>query len=311
MLAQVGWLAFGLLLLTLGADSLQKGGAGLALGLGARAVRVGAGVLILGSALPELAFGLHAARQGAPELAWSVLLARATLNLGLLLGVLHLAVAVPAGTRVAAVSSGAVLLAVLLFAWQSRNGVISRVEGGAALLVLLAVLALALLRAPSVPATVQSDLEALAATRSEHWRSLLRIAVGVAAVAYGARHLFEASMALAGGGAAAIVLPALAMSLPLLASAWFAGWRGFPAVALGLVLGSTLGGLLLVSGVLAFSSVLPVPEAALKLPLPLLLVLAALALAACAWSRPAPRLKGVLLLVAGLAAVAGTLGTPG
>ena len=231
--------------------------------------------------------------------------ARATLNLGLILGTLHLLRPLAGATRVAAGASAAALLAAGWFWWQSRNGVISRIEGILSVAVFGACLLVVVTRAARAAGTVQRELEALAATRSEHWRSLLRMAIGVAALAYGAGYVLDASGALAGTAAARALLPAVACSMPLLASAGFAGWRGFPIVAVGLVLGATLADLLLASGVLAFAEVLPVSEPALRVRLPLLLAVAALSLGACAWNRPSPRIKGAVLVLAGLAALAG------
>jgi len=311
MLATLGWLALGLLLLALGADSAQKGGSGFALALGIKPVRVGAALLLLGSALPELAFGWRAAAEGTPELAYSVLASRALINLGVLLGALHLLVPLPKAGRLGAIAAGTVVLAAGGFWWQSRNGVISRIEGIAALAVLAALLGFVLARAPRAPAGVQRDLEALAATRSEYWRSGLRVAIGIAALGYGATWLNESSGALAGTGAAGVALAALLLSLPVFGASWFAGWRGFPAVALGLLLGATLADLLLVAGLLAFTEVLPVPEAALRLQVPTLAGLSLLALAACAWDAPSARVKGAMLLLAGFAALAAPLAATG
>ena len=304
MLAEVGRLALGLLLLTLGSDSLLKGASGVSLRFGLQPVRVGVFALLLGSALPELAYGLRAGVEGTPELAYAVLLERCLINLGLLLGALHLMVTLPRASRVGALAAGAALLAALLFWWQSRNGVISRIEGLASLSLLALLLAFGAARSTQATAPVRRDLEAVAATRSEHWRSALRVAIGIAALVFGARYVFEAAQGLAGVAPWATLLPALVLSLPLLGSAWFAAWRGFPHVALGLVLGSTVSNLLLAVGIVAFTQVLPVPEGMARLGLVLLVALSVLALGACAVDRPGPRAKGALLALAGAATIA-------
>ncbi|HVQ25368.1 MAG TPA: hypothetical protein VMV01_09320 [Planctomycetota bacterium] len=303
-LAEVGRLALGLLLLTLGADSLLKGASGLSLRLGLQPARVGVLALLLGSALPELAFGLQAGMEGAPELAYAVLLERALINLGLLLGALHLLVTLPRASRVTTLAAGAALGAALLFWWQSRNGVISRIEGLTSLSLLALLLAFGAARSVQASAPLRSDLEALAATRSENWRSALRVAIGMAALLFGARYLFEASQRLSSVGPWAALLPALILSLPLLGSAWFAGWRGFPHAALGLLLGSTVSNLLLAAGIVSFAEVLPVPASVASFGLPLLLALSVLALGACASDRPGPPTKGVLLVLAGAGTIA-------
>jgi Ca2+/Na+ antiporter len=206
MLAEIGWLALGLLLLALGADSTLKGAAGFALQIGMRPLRVGVAALLLGAALPELAFGIRAAEAGAPELAFAMLLGRCVVNLALVLGLLHLLVEMPQPGRATRLASGSV---------------------------------------------------------------------------------------------------ALVLSLPLLGSAWFAGFRGLGAIALGLVLGSSLFNLLFLAGLLAATEVLPVPEGALGLELPALLATSGLALALLSTERLPARAKGAVLLLAYL----GVLGT--
>jgi cation:H+ antiporter len=191
----------------------------------------------------------------------------------------------------------------LVFWWLSRNGVVSRIEGLTLLGLFGLLLALVAARLRHAPAALRQQLETHAATRSEHWRSALRLLIGIAALIYGARYLLQSVQSLAGAGGHGATLATLALSLPLLGVAWFAAFRGLGQVALGLVLGSSLFQLLALGGVLAATQVLPVPDSALRIDLAATVLLSVLALVLLSGNGMPARAKGAVLVLAYVAAL--------
>ena len=263
----------GLVLLALGGDSMVKGASGLAQKFGASPFIAGLLLVAFGTSIPELFVNARAYAVGAQDLALGNAVGSNIVNFGLTLGLA--ALAAPLLIRMRLLSPMLVLLvlatlAVILF---GLDGVISQVEGIALLLVFVAMLAFMLLRSGRESAEVRASVEAYAETRKVLWMNLLRFAVAVVLLYFGAKFVVSSAPVLgARWGLSPLLvglLPvAIGTALPEVAAAIAAARRGQGDMVAGHVIGSSLFNLLVVVGGMAALRPLPLPASFVKLELP-------------------------------------------
>lgn len=273
MLEAWGYFLLGLVLLALGGDSIVKGASGLAQKLGASPFIAGLLLIAFGTSLPELAVNARAVWVGAQDLALGNAVGSNIVNLGLTSGAA--ALAAPVLVRLRVLSPLLVLLAVATLALIvfGLDGVISRLEGTALLLVFVAMLTFLLVRARHEQPEVQAGVIEYASTRVVLWMNLLRFAVAVALLYFGAKFVVQGApvIGVQWGLSPLLVglLPvAIGTALPEVAAAIAAARRGQGDMVAGHVIGSSLFNLLVVIGGMAAFRPLPLPESFVRLELP-------------------------------------------
>lgn len=233
----------GLLALLLGTDSLQKGVSGLAQRLGASPYRVGVVMLGLGSALPQLAIVARARWTGHPELAAGATLGSAFAAVGLALAVTLAVTPLTVTMRALARQGQLAVVAVLALFLLGIDGGLSAIDG-AVLLAVFAAGQVLLWRAASAEAPgVQLQFTENQFTQTDVGRTELRIAIGLAALGFGAYKCSDAAVqiATAGGVPEALVgltLVAAGSTLPALVAALLAARNDQPDVAVGSAIGA-------------------------------------------------------------------------
>ena len=268
-----GFFALGLVLLALGGDSIVKGASGLAQKFGASPFVAGLLLVAFGTSLPELFVNARAYVVGAQDLALGNAVGSNIVNVGLTLGMA--ALFAPLLVRMRLLSPLLVLLTVASVALIvfGLDGVISRVEGAVLLLGFVATLAFVLARGGREQVEVRESIAAYAATRSALWMNLLRFAIAVALLYFGAKFVVQGAPVIgaAWGWSPLLVglLPvAIGTALPEVAAAIAAARRGQGDMVVGHVIGSSLFNLLVVVGGMAALRPLPLPESFVKLELP-------------------------------------------
>ena len=268
-----GFFALGLVLLALGGDSIVKGASGLAQKFGASPFTAGLLLVAFGTSLPELFVNARAYVVGAQDLALGNAVGSNIVNVGLTLGMA--ALFAPLLVRMRLLSPLLVLLTVASVALIvfGLDGVISRVEGAVLLLGFVATLAFVLARGGREQMEVCESIAAYAATRSALWMNLLRFAIAVALLYFGAKFVVQGAPVIgaAWGWSPLLVglLPvAIGTALPEVAAAIAAARRGQGDMVVGHVIGSSLFNLLVVVGGMAALRPLPLPESFVKLELP-------------------------------------------
>ena len=273
MMEAWGYFALGLVLLALGGDSIVKGASGLAQRFGASPFVAGLLLIAFGTSLPELAVNARAVWVGAQELALGNAVGSNIVNLGLTLGVAALVAPVLVRMRVLSPLLVLLALATLALIVFGLDGVVSRVEGLVLLLGFVAVLAFLLARASREDARVRIDVETFSVTHTVLWMNLLRFAVAVALLYYGARFVLQgAPMIGAQWGLSPLLtglLPvAIGTALPEIAAAVMAARRGQGDMVAGHVIGSSLFNLLVVVGGMAAFRPMALPASFVRLELP-------------------------------------------
>jgi cation:H+ antiporter len=279
MLEQLGQFALGLVLLALGADSLVKGAAGLALRFGVSPFLVGLVVVGFGTSAPELSVNLSAVYNGTTDIALGNVVGSNIANVGLILGLSALAAPLVVQMRLLRFETP-LLVAVSGALWLlAYDGTLGRLDGAILLAGFLALMALVARDARREPAAVQAELGAAAQTRTETWRGVLRVAIGLALLVLGAQWMVDAAVALAiAAGLSQLIvgltIVAIGTSLPELASSVLAALRGHSDIAIGNVVGSCLFNILLILGSTAAAAPLPVAHSLVVVEIPAMIAFA-------------------------------------
>ena len=263
----------GLLLLALGGDSMVKGASGLAQKFGASPFIAGLLLVAFGTSIPELFVNARAYLVGAQDLALGNAVGSNIVNFGLTLALAALAAPLLIRMRLLSPMLVVLVVATLAVIVFGLDGVISQVEGIALLLVFVAMLAFMLLRSGRESAEVRASVEAYAETRKVLWMNLLRFAVAVVLLYFGAKFVVSSAPVLgARWGLSPLLvglLPvAIGTALPEVAAAIAAARRGQGDMVAGHVIGSSLFNLLVVVGGMAALRPLPLPASFVKLELP-------------------------------------------
>lgn len=309
MLGAIAGLIFGLVLLALGGDSIVKAASGLAQRWGASPFVAGLLLVAFGTSLPELAVNVRAFVVGAQDLALGNAVGSNIANLGLTLALA--AIAAPLLLRMRLLAPLLVVLAVASLALIvfGLDGAVGRGEGLAMLAGFVAVLAFLLRRARHESAEVQAAVGGYAATRTALWLNLLRLAVALLLLGFGARWVVGAATALGGIWSWSPLLMgllpvAIGTALPEVAAAIAAARRGQGDMVAGHVIGSSVFNLLVVVGGMAALRPLPLPASFVRLELPAAIVFALMLYPMLRGDLRISRGEGVVLLLAFCAWVA-------
>lgn len=280
MLLQLGWFALGVFLIGLGADSLVKGAAGHALRFGAGAAAVGLFAVVFGGSLPDLAVNVDAAWRGHDGIAFGNIIGSCIVNLGLVLGLAALVAPLRVRlklTRALLPAMIAVALALYAMAHNGRIGYYDALALLAGFALLAGYVAARGVRAED-PAVLPAFAHAMT-TRTNPALNVLRVLVGVVALAYGSEMVVTHAVGLAAAWGmsellAGLTFVAIATSLPQLLIALVAAKRDQGDLVVAGVLGSNLFNLLAILGATALVHPLPFASSLLELEIPVLLVLA-------------------------------------
>ena len=269
----------GLLLLALGGDSIVKGASGLAQKFGASPFIAGLLLVAFGTSIPELFVNARAYAVGAQDLALGNAVGSNIVNFGLTLGLAALAAPLLIRMRLLSPMLVALVVATLAVILFGLDGVISQLEGIVLLLAFVAMLFFMLVRSGRESLEVRESVAAYADTRSVLWLNLLRFAIAVALLYFGAKFVVSSAPILgASWGLSPLLvglLPvAIGTALPEVAAAIAAARRGQGDMVAGHVIGSSLFNLLVVVGGMAALRPLPLPASFVKLELPAAIVFA-------------------------------------
>lgn len=259
--------AFALVPLTLGADWLVRGAAGLAQKFGVSPLVVGLTVVAFGTSAPELVVSALASLDGQPDVAVGNIMGSTAANVGLIVGLGALIRPIAVHRRVIVRETPLVIIVLSLVMVLSLNDALGRLDG----FVLVAGWALYLIfllrwerggllgkniPAPdpdaSVPASV-TEAKEIDAGAPGLWWSLVRVGIGLPCLTYGATWLLDGAEGIARALAVpeaviAATMMAVGTSLPELASTLVAAFRRMGDIAIGNVIGSNVFNLGLVLG---------------------------------------------------------------
>jgi cation:H+ antiporter len=291
----------GLVALTIGAEALVRGAAGLAGRLGISPLVVGLTVVAFGTSSPELAVSVLAASRGEPDIAVGNVIGSNIFNVFVILGLSAIVAPLIVQARLVRIDVPMVI-AVSLAAWAfAADGIIGRIEAGLLFLGLIAYVAWTVRSARRE--RIKEPENGVGASRLDAmWLQIVFIIAGLGLCVAGSRWFVDGSVSLAralGVGELVIGLTIVAAgtSLPELATSAMAAARGHRDIAVGNVLGSNLFNIL---GVLGLSGLIAPPEVAaqaVRVDLPVMLFAALACVPVFISGLRISRGEGVMFLV--------------
>ncbi len=295
------WLVLGIALLYGGGELLLRYAVALARRVGVSPLVIGLTVVAFGTSAPELAATLAAVSRGSSAMAFGNVVGSNIANLSLVLGAAALARPLLTHARFIKREMPFLLLVSLALIWVSLDGRVSRLEGLALLVALLAYLWYLLKQKGETP-EVRSEFDVEYHNGREPLLLLLvGLAAGIALLTMGASALIKGAVALAHSlgvpdRIVGLTVVALGTSLPELASAVVGARKGEPDIVLGNVVGSNVFNSLAILGVTAAVSPLR-PDGGALLDLAVMLGLVLLAWPFLYSGLRLGRREGALLLM--------------
>jgi cation:H+ antiporter len=248
----------GLLLLSLGAESLVRGSAALALRLGIKPLVVGLTVVAFGTSSPEIVVSLQAAFKGDSALALGNVVGSNISNVALILGLSALVRSLRVQAQIIRREIPLMIFASLLLCLLILGGQLNRLEG---LLLVLGSLAYTAFTYSSARKSkdrhVQEEFaDALPQPKGKVWAHMIFIFVGLALLIVGANFLVSGAITIAQSfGVSQVVIGltivAVGTSLPELATSIAAARKDEGDIVIGKVIGSNVLNILFVLGMAA------------------------------------------------------------
>jgi len=294
----------GLLLLTAGADALNRGSCALSLSLGIRPIVVGLTVLAFGTSCPEMVVSLVALfKKGAgTPVSFGNILGSNIANLALILGTAALVrplkvVKATLRREMPIAVASALLLAVLAFLGRG----LSRVDG----IVLLAAFAAFLVYCLKTARNGDSvdGVDEFKMTAASKARNVVLIVGGLVALIGGAQLMVSSAVFVARRfGVSSFVIGvtviALGTSLPELAASVVASARGNAELSVGNVVGSNIFNSLLILGIVAVIRPIAVGPELFRFQIPAMILFTVIVLPLMYTGMKLSRWEGVMLLAA-------------
>jgi cation:H+ antiporter len=248
----------GLLLLSLGAESLIRGSAALALRLGITPLVVGLTIVAFGTSSPEIVVSLQSAFKGGSALALGNVVGSNISNVALILGLSALVRPLRVQAKIIRREIPLMIFASLLLCLLLLGGQLNRLEGLVLILGSLAYTTLAYTSArKSKDKHAQDEFaDTLPQPKGRAWAQIVFILVGLALLIVGANLLVGGAITIAEGfGISQVVIGltivAVGTSLPELATSIVAARKDEGDIVIGNVIGSNVLNILFVLGLAA------------------------------------------------------------
>ena len=300
-------LAGGLVLLTLGGDTLVRGASTAARSLGVSPLLIGLTLVGFGTSTPELVTSLTAVMAGSAGIAVGNVVGSNTANILLILGVTAL-IAPIAVDRKAFRRDGIMLgLASLVCAAAVLGGRVGPLAGAGMVALLAVYLVVAYLGERRVEDPERAKYEHMAEdapdARGGLWAGLGLAVVGIALTIGGARLLVDSAVTIArdlgvSDTIIGLTVVAVGTSLPELVTSVVAAVRGRADVALGNIIGSNIYNVLAILGLTALVAPFEAPAEIARLDIWVMLAATALLILFVRTGMRIVRIEGAVLLAA-------------
>ena len=303
MIQDVSLFFLGLMILVAGAEALIRGSVRVARALGVSPFMIGFTLIGFGTSAPELVVSLSAALQGSSDIALGNVVGSNIANVGVVLGVAALVRPLTAHMRLLWVEIPLVIAAALLLWALCFDNSLSRADG-AILLGGFALLCAYMYRsARREPPAVKEEVGKAADVHMRVWVACLLALVGIAALVGGAHLMVVAAVEIAkslgvGEWLIGLTVVAVGTSLPEVAAAVAAAYKGESDLVLGNVAGSNLFNVLLILGTTVAVQPMAVPDAAVRNEIPVMVGFSLLLMVSVAHGMNIRRWEGAVMLAA-------------
>jgi cation:H+ antiporter len=303
MLEHVSLFLLGLIVLVAGAEGLIRGAVRIARALGVSPFMIGFTLIGFGTSAPELVVSLSAALGDSPEIALGNVVGSNIANVGLVLGVAALVRPLAAEMRLLKVEVPLVIGFSLLLWFLCRDNTLGRTDGGVLLFGFAWLVVYMYRGARREPPQVKEEVGKAADVHMRVWVACVLVVVGLAALVGGAQLMVNSAAAIArhlgvSEWLIGLTVVAVGTSLPEVAAAVAAAWRGEPDLVLGNVAGSNLFNILLILGTTVAVRPMGLSDRAVTGELPVMVLFSVLMLAVVANGLRVHRWEGAILLAA-------------
>lgn len=262
-MTQILLLLGGLTLLIFGGNALLKSSVSISLKLSIPKIIVGMTVVSFATSLPELVVSLKAALAGNPDLALGNVVGSNAANIGLVLGVTLLFGSMEVTSSFYKIDWPVMMVAsLMLLGFLYFDGVLSRLEGGVLVFVMIAFLwwLLKMQSGPAVVDELPSDDELLSIPMT-----LLYLVAGGVGLWLGSEWLVEAAVNIAedlgvSDRVIGLTVVSIGTSIPELAASIIAMIKKEKAISLGNLIGSNIFNIMSVLGITAIVSPITVKD---------------------------------------------------
>lgn len=263
MIIDLAYIALALLLLFLGAESLVRGSASLAIRAGLSRLMVGLTIVAFGTSSPELVVSIKAALSQHGDISVGNVIGSNSFNIGVILGITALVCPIPVHRQIIRIDAPIALVVAFLPPLLMFDHVLGRLEGLLLFAGIIAYTWFTVIFGSKGETEDQGDASSLSVSR--HWGiDIAYILGGLGVLVLGSRLLVNNSVSLAkdlGVSEAVIGLTIVAAgtSMPELATSLVAAIRKQPDIAIGNIIGSNIFNILAILGAASLLSPLNVP----------------------------------------------------
>jgi cation:H+ antiporter len=299
MIINLAYIAFALILLFVGAESLVRGSASLALRAGLSRLMVGLTIVAFGTSFPELVVSVKAALSQHGDISVGNVVGSNSFNIGIILGLTALVCPIPVHLQVIKIDAPIALGVALLLPLFLLDQSLGRVEGLVLFAGIVAYAWMSIVLGRRAGTEEQSYLPMPSVSR--HWSiDVAFIVAGLGVLVLGSRLLVDHSVILAkalGVSEAVIGLTIVAAgtSMPELATSIVAAVRKQPDIAIGNIVGSNIFNILAILGLASTISPLHAPGIS-SLDYTVMIVFSVLLIPLLYTGRLLHRLEGAALL---------------
>lgn len=294
-------LVAGVLLLYLGGEGLVRGAAAIGRHFGVSSIVIGLTVVSIGTSSPELAATLAGVFQGAPAVSFGNVVGSNIANLGLVLGLTALIWPLQIAARFIRREVPIMLLVSAATFALVIDGVISRLEGIALIVALLAYLRSLMIKDESPEVEAEFDRAYGEERHSLLW-NVVAVVLGIALLVVGAQILIRGAIGLARSigvteRVIGLTMVAFGTSLPELASCVVAAMKREGDLVLGNLIGSNIFNILFILGTTSLILPIPVETAAVWGDLIVMMAVSVLTWILLRTGRRLARREGLLLIL--------------
>jgi len=297
-------LIIGLIILIVGGDYLVRGSSSIALRLHLSPLVVGLTIVAFGTSAPELVISIQSALKGSPDLAMGNVVGSNICNLALVLGLTAVINPVKVQANSIRVDWPMTMGASILLFIMVREGYLHAIEGIIMIIILCIYLFFIIRqsRKDTLASRAKSNDDIPDFPTKQIWKDVAFILIGCVGLFYGSEWFVGSAkdLALSLGVEERVVgltVVALGTSLPELATAAVASYKGQTDLALGNLMGSNIFNILSILGITSVIQSIHVHEIILSKDIIWMLLITLMILPLMIMRREVGRVDGFILLI--------------
>ena len=247
------YLVIGLVILLAGGKFLVDGASSVAFKMGLSQGLIGLTVVAFGTSAPELLVSINAALKGTSDIALGNVIGSNIANLTLVLGTSAIMLPIVLHKSVLKLDYFSALASSILFFFMAFNGVISRIEGGV-LVVLLLALNYYFFKKLKKVADIEEPIDEEAPVMMPMWKGVLLVILGIFGLYLGSEFMVTNAIKISqklgiSERVIGVTVIAIGTSLPELATSIIAAINKKTDIAIGNILGSNIMNVLAIIGI--------------------------------------------------------------